>query len=479
MNKEINLVKNTFFAGVSTFSNIFLFVLFIIIGRNLGVENLGIFSFSIAVVSIFELFTDFGLRDITVRNMARASELTPKYIGNMFVWKFVASVIMFVLLFCIIHIFGYDYEIKRVIYALGIAAFFKQYKLTFRAFLQVHDFYSLDALLTTLERLGLVVVCTIVTIVWKNVWYLALAFMIVRFIDVLIMLVIIHLKISKIRIQLDLTFIKELYVEALPRGIYFIILVMLSYVDTIMIQMMKDYSEVGLYNSAYKIYEGIAIIPSMFYLVILPRLSYLFPIDFNAYKNLSKKVIKYLIIIGVPIIVFVLKFSNRLIQGIYGDDFLGAVLILKVLMAGIFLIFPSWIFNTILISSNRQKIITAVGFAGLITDVLFNLLFIPAYGGAGAAIAMLITNVVIFVWSWIYIYRNLFKITFFEVCARPLLASILLIVFVSTIHGIGLIYELVLGFLIYLIGLLVFRAFDKEELRSLYRQTAAFIRAKQ
>ena len=47
----------------------------------------------------------------------------------------------------------------------------------------------------------------------------------------------------------------------IPIGVYYVTLNIYNYVDTLMISMMRDSTEVGWYSASYKVYEGLMIIP--------------------------------------------------------------------------------------------------------------------------------------------------------------------------------------------------------------------------
>ena len=84
--KKYNIVKNLFYSSISVLTTFFLFIILASIARHLGAEKYGIFTLALSVAAIFEMFTDFGLRDISVRNVSQRKEFTEKYIGNLLVW---------------------------------------------------------------------------------------------------------------------------------------------------------------------------------------------------------------------------------------------------------------------------------------------------------------------------------------------------------------------------------------------------------
>ena len=83
MNTVQRIAKNT---GVLLASQIvsyifgFFFVMYT--ARYLGAEGFGVLSFALAFTGIFGVFADLGLRQLTVREVARDKSLAGKYLGN-------------------------------------------------------------------------------------------------------------------------------------------------------------------------------------------------------------------------------------------------------------------------------------------------------------------------------------------------------------------------------------------------------------
>jgi len=88
MNTVQRIAKNT---GVLLASQVvsyvigFFFVMYT--ARYLGAEGFGILSFALAFTGIFGVFADLGLRQLTVREVARDKSLAGKYLGNIAAMK--------------------------------------------------------------------------------------------------------------------------------------------------------------------------------------------------------------------------------------------------------------------------------------------------------------------------------------------------------------------------------------------------------
>jgi len=151
--KKYNIVWNLFYSSISTLTTFLLFLLMAFVGRNLGQKEYGVFVFALDFAAIFEMFTDFGLRDISVRNVSQNRSLMDKYIGNLIVWKTLLSGAVFVVLVAVVNAMGYDAQTRLTVYILAPSSFLKNMKYTVRIFFQVNDRFGWDTVLVALERI--------------------------------------------------------------------------------------------------------------------------------------------------------------------------------------------------------------------------------------------------------------------------------------------------------------------------------------
>jgi len=83
MNMVQRIAKNT---GVLLVSQVvsyaigFFFIMYT--ARYLGAAGFGVLSFALVFTGIFGVFADLGLRQLTVREVARDKSLAGKYLGN-------------------------------------------------------------------------------------------------------------------------------------------------------------------------------------------------------------------------------------------------------------------------------------------------------------------------------------------------------------------------------------------------------------
>jgi len=460
---KISLAKNTIYSAVTSFTSFFLLILLILAGRYLGNVNYGIFTFSLAFVFAIEIFVDFGLSELSQRSVARDKSLAGKYFGNLLVWKLIVSTVVFAVLVLTINLLKSSSEVRFTVYLLGFAHILRSFKSTCRALFRAFERFGLDCLTMYIERSSLLAAGVVVLMLGGGLISFALVFLIVRVFDLALTFAILNWKIVKIIPQFNFSFLKKLQIEALPFGLFAVIITLYSYTDTMMLSFMRTDAEVGWYNAAYKIYEGLTVFPIIICVVLYPRLSQLFLLNKKAHSLLSSKAAKYMFIISFPIIICGIMFSKNIINILFGREFQNSVVALQILLGGIIFVFQIRLFQIILNSIDKQKVVMYVGLAGLIVNVFLNLLLIPRYGFKGAAATTVASELMVFIIYCFYLYRSSFKLSIWKSSFKPLFASLIVGGLVWRFNALPLILLLFIGLGLYLFLLFCFKVFDSEE----------------
>jgi len=228
----------------------------------------------------------------------------------------------------------------------------------------------------------------------------------------------------------------------------------------------------------YKIYEGLTVFPIIICVVLYPRLSQLFLLNKKAHSLLSSKAVKYMFIISFPIIICGITLSKNIINILFGGEFQNSVVALQILLLGVAFIFQIRLFQIILNSIDKQKVVMYVGLAGLIVNVFLNLLLIPRYGFKGAAATTVASELMVFSIYCFNLYRSYLKISIWKLSLKPLFASLIVggLVWKFNTLPLSLLLFLVLG--LYLFLLFCLRVFDSEERNFVYGLARAIKRRK-
>src|SRR5262249_31741105 len=166
---------------------------------------------------------------------------------------------------------------------------------------------------------------------------------------------------------------RRLQTTALPLGFFLVVLNLYSYVDGVMLGVMRGNVETGLYAAAYRTYEGMSYLPSIIAAVLTPRLSELFVSDRRAHRRvgpagLGSSVGLALVVSGVAYVL-----ATPLLTWLFSDQFAPAASSFRILCLGLPLVFAIWVLHAITISVNRESLLVRTAIVGLAVNVSLNL----------------------------------------------------------------------------------------------------------
>lgn len=409
MTERKSLARNTVYSAVSSASNVFLIVLVIVAARLLGDKAFGMFSFALALASIFEMFIDLGLNTLSARNVSRDRKLADVYLPAILGWKLILSIIVMALLVLTVKLMHQPREAELAAYIIGGAIVIRSFKATSFAFFQAFERFDLILLTTYIERFSGLIFGLAALLLTRSLIAFVSAFALIRIPDILITYWFVHRAITPVRIRFEPRVIRKLQSAAVAFALSSIVLVAYMCVGTVILSAMRPPAEVGWYNAGSKIYEGLTTFPFLICAVLLPRLSLLFTFDRDAYDALCRRVLRYLLIASVPIVIAMALLAPRVIGLVYGAQYSPAVPVLRLLLAASLFMFVNWVLNTILIAADLEKAALRNWAMGLAVMTTANLILIPRLGMIGTAYSVIAAEISVFLMMAVSVRRRLLQ----------------------------------------------------------------------
>jgi O-antigen/teichoic acid export membrane protein len=272
-------------------------------------------------------------------------------------------------------------------YLIGGSLVFRSYMLTIRGVLQGLEHFGWDSLVVIADR-GLLLGLGVAALVGGGgLRGLAVAFVVARGVALGIAVLITQTRLGGVGFRYDRDVWRELHRTALPLGFFLVVLNLYSYVDGVMLGVLRTDAETGLYAAAYKIYEGFTYSPKAISAVLTPRLSALFGTERARHRLLSVR--GALASAGLAIVVGTVGYAlaTPILVLLFGEGYGAATPAFRILCLGLPVVFVIWILHAIAISVDRERLLARTAVVGLVVNVGLNLIVIPLYGGSGAAFA--------------------------------------------------------------------------------------------
>jgi O-antigen/teichoic acid export membrane protein len=395
------------YATLTAGSAALLLVLLTIAARYLSADDYGRFRYALALTTIMETIMDLGLSQITVRSVARdrtsANRLFPQVLGVKLVWVAIGLALLAVLA----PILRSDPVVIRLCYALGISSAVRSYLLTARGLLQGLRRFDLEALAVVSDRLLLLIAGGAALWAGYGLVGLAAAFVGARLVMLGAMQLLLRKVVARVTPTFDRSAWRDIQSAALPLGFFMIALNTYTYVDAVILGLMRTNAEVGWYAAAYSVYEGLTYAPSILAAVLTPRLSALFTSDRAAHRSMLTRALLASLALAVVLGGIAAMAAAPVISLLFGSRYAAAAAPLQILSAGALFVFATWILHAAAISTNLDRRLLVTTGIGLGANVALNIVLIPRYGISGAAWATVLAEGLTVVLLLVQIERRL------------------------------------------------------------------------
>ena len=466
MNTVRRIAKNTLVLLIAQIVSMGLGFFYIMYtARYLGAEGFGVLSFGLAFTGIFSVFTDLGLSQLTVREVARDKTLASKYIGNIMTMKLFFVFLTLVLIIFFINILEYPKNTVYVVYFLSASIILNGFIQSFKSIYQAYEKMEYVSLFNILNTIFLLAGVLIAINQKFNVIAFAAIYFISSFIILILNIFVLQIKFTKFSFLMEMDFWKTTLKEALPFGLSSIFVVIYFYIDSVMLSLMKSDEVVGWYNASYKLVYILLFIPAVYFSSIYPVMSNLFINSKDTLKFLYSTSLKYMLILGALMGISTVILADEIILLIYGTEYQPSILALMILIWAVFFSFLAHAPMYILNSTNKPVIYTKVVFIGMIVNVIMNLILIPKYSLNGASVATVFTEFLGFILLYFIVMTHTESRLEIKFISRILIGVLLLITSYYLLNPyIGKIISISTGYFLFIISLIVLKVISDKDL---------------
>lgn len=277
-------------------------------------------------------------------------------------------------------------------------------------FISVKKFFTYGLLFFILPNILFIILLSVFYRLELTGYFIFLAYVASILIAVVIGFVVVFYKKEKITSS-TITF-KTIIAKSFSMMISGVFLMLLNWTDILMLGRIESESQIGIYNTAFKIgYLTLFFVVSM-NVVIMPKVSELFyQNNMIEIKKIVNRTTQLVIILTIPLAVAILFFSEFILK-LFGSSFAAGRTTLILITIGALFNAMAGNVDQILNMTNNQKSVKNIFILGFLLNVILNLFLIPKYGIEGAATSSLITNIVVNIVFVIIIKKKLGFLTF-------------------------------------------------------------------
>ncbi len=394
----------------------------------LGVAGYGEYVLVYEFLAFFGIAADLGLFTIAVREMSRDEKNIPKIIGNILSLRTIMVVVT--MLVATAAVFAIPkYGDTRIPIAVALASITTVVTIlngtitsVLQTKLQMHfaSFAMVVGKIVSVGFMAYVVFFGFPTDTHTGFYLLIFAGVIGNLVMIFTTNYFVK-QITPLKYQFDIKLWKRVLKESLPYGLALILNTVYFRIDSILISLFRGQEEVGIYGVAMKMLEHFSVLPLYFMNSVLPVLTKAIEEKSEKYKEVIRQSFNFLAALSIPIVVggvilaypiiFIVstpEFMSRISEGFYGSD-----IALQILIFALMFQFLNVLFAFILIAVGKQTKLLYINAACVIFNIITNIIFIPKYGFAGAAVTSVLSEAFILMGNYYFAKRYLkFSIDF-------------------------------------------------------------------
>lgn len=363
------------------------------LARYLGPEQFGIFSFAVSFIGLFSVIAGLGLHEVVVRDIVRDQAGRGETLGTAAFLQLIGGAIAYSFAIGLIHFLRPNDHLAQAM--VGILGF----TMLFRASDVVAFYFEAEVAskYTVWVQTGTFIAFATVkgALILSNASLIAFAWAALMEGLCVAVLMALMLKLRGTTVeQLRATRARagELLAHSWPLLLSGIAIILYMKVDQIMLAQLVGDEAVGIYSVAVRFSEvvyfvSVAIIASVFPAIIRTK-----DHSISLYYERLQKLFDIMVWLSLCAAIPMTFMSTAVVAFLFGDVFAPAGAVLSIHIWAAVFVFLGVVSNKWLVAENRGGLVFHRSLLGMTTNILLNLLLIPAYGPIGAAIATVVSQ---------------------------------------------------------------------------------------
>ncbi|MEH2197703.1 flippase [Nostoc sp.] len=363
------------------------------VARYLGVQQYGLFNYTLAFVSLFSPIFTLGLDDVVIRHIIRQSTNREEILGTTFWLKLLGGTASVLFAVSTMFFLGEHETLKISLVAiLGMAGIFRAtdtIDLWFQS--QVQSKYSVIArniafLLNTVIKIVLILTkASLLAFAWVTLAEFAMS--------AIGLLIVYQFKGYSFWLwRWSLSAAKTLLKESLPLIFSGFAIMIFMRIDQVMLGQMIGNSEVGIYSAAVRVSEIWYFIPGAIVSSVAPSIYAAKEKSESLYYQRIGQLLSLMTCISLGIALPMTFLSEKIIIVMFGSGYAEAGPILSVHIWTSLFVFMGLATSPWFIAEGLNHVSLGKTLFGAILNIILNLFLIPKYGGLGAASATIISQ---------------------------------------------------------------------------------------
>jgi O-antigen/teichoic acid export membrane protein len=364
-------------------------VLFAVLAREVGDARLGIFVFALAWAEVAMTPVGLGIDQFLLRQVAEDRTRLDSYYWNALYLKLLRGVPVVVGSIVLVYVLDYSTETRQTVAIITIALLFETLARTLVNVFNAFERGELVAYSIVLQRLSSAALGLALLFAGYGVVAVALAYLLGAVLRLIQSFYLLHRRLGTPRRVLPADVRLVIRKRSLTFTAQDIFGLVLARADVLLLAALASDSVVGLYGSAYRLFEATTFINIALTGAFTAMFTYLGRDTTPPLASVFQRSVKLLLALQLPIAVSLGLLAEPLCVSFFGEEFRDSADPLRILAPVVVLFGVMVLASVLVLSRSRPKRMVYTVAVASVINIVLNLVLIPPYGEVGAALAML------------------------------------------------------------------------------------------
>lgn len=373
-----------------------------LITRNYGKEGTGLYTLATTYLAFFYLAADLGLNGFFLPK----AEKNKDEISRLFLFRLFWSILLVFLCNLLLPFLPFSNGIFNELVLIGsLTIIFSSLFQTFNLVFQLRLSYGRSVIASSLGSLTAVPVAYYLVSNQFSVSALALIFVSGWFVNCMVGLLLVN-NFYRFRIVTEnfRGYTKEL-ISVWPVSLTLLLNTVYFRIDSFILSSAKSFSDVGVYNLAYSVFQALLTVPTFIMNAFYPLMLKELDKGLASFKKIILRACLIMFSIGVLGGILTIVFSPIAVLFLAGKEFSDSVAALKILAFSIPAFFTSAVLIWVFMALKKYHTMLAVYTAGLFANLILNLIYIPKFSYIAASWVTVVSEYLILSLQVVILFR--------------------------------------------------------------------------
>jgi O-antigen/teichoic acid export membrane protein len=168
--------------------------------------------------------------------------------------------------------------------------------------------------------------------------------------------------------------------------------------------------------------QTVMVLPQVVGIALFPKLARGLAVDPASAREPFLVMARVFVMLSVPVAIGLAVAAEPVLDLAFGDEYRASAPTMRLLAPTLVLGFLSTLLWYVLLAAHRERQVARVLLSGLVLNVGLNFVLIPSMGPEGAALSLLISDVLLLTINMTLLHRMVFRIDVGALAFKPLLA---------------------------------------------------------